>query len=383
MSNARARLRCLPACRPASLPATPVEGALAQTTRPRQGPLAGCSWYPGAHRPACSVRACCCVSWHKACRNGGHCARAWLLAAGCCAHTRRLAVSRRRSASLRAQEGQLQPSPVCDRGRWVQIAALTKLLSGGGSGGASTRPASQQASKPAPGRDHAASCARCPCLTNPSKQSRRRPWCSLVLHQAPIPQPPARHCFLASPAVLALCDPESRIPAFHGPAHSSAPPSCLPLRASSLSSPPSWPGGALPGSRLRLIAYLHQTPSIRSRITAAAPLDGHCTCHERWPRLPCCCLTAPLLHCRSLCALTPSRAASGCCDDTALHSSSHPFQPSWSRVKEGANHGRPGLLVTAPGHCPCTCLQVLVHSAASRVLLPSAASARITHTRES
>ena len=72
-----------------------------------------------------------------------------------------------------------------------------------------------------------------------------------------------------------------------------------------------------------------------------------------------------------------SRAASGCCDDTALHSSSHPFQPSWSRVEEGANHGRPSTLVTAPGNSPCTYPQVLVHCA-SRVLLSPRESRTIT-----
>lgn len=93
----------------------------------------------------------------------------------------------------------------------MQIAALTKLFSGGGSGGSDSPAQHQGTTKPL-----ALPVRACPCLTNPSVNNLALALgVQHLLRQAPIPLLPARHCFLASPAQLALCDPESRIPAFH------------------------------------------------------------------------------------------------------------------------------------------------------------------------
>lgn len=177
------------------------------------------------------------------------------------------------------------------------------------------------------------------------------PGVQVILRKAPIPLLPARHCLLASEALLALCDPESRIPAFHGFARTTAclcPRQLVPVAACRcIESAPDFLEGVL-AADVCALSYLHQTPGLRrSRIiVAAAPSTG------RAPRR-----TTPrpglkFLECCALFAAASSRAASGCCDDTALHSSSHPFQPSWSRVKEVANHGRPGRLALLPGTVP-------------------------------
>lgn len=91
-------------------------------------------------------------------------------------------------------------------------------------------------------RDDKAASSACPCLTNPSSEQfgTLALGVQVILRKAAIPLLPARHCFLASEALLALCDPESRIPAFHGSAHikcalltTARASSCLLLRVSS------------------------------------------------------------------------------------------------------------------------------------------------------
>lgn len=115
------------------------------------------------------------------------------------------------------------------------------------------------------------------------------PGVQVILRKAPIPLLPARHCFLASEALLALCDPESRIQHSSGSrAPRPASPrvsSCLSLRASSLRHT-SWRGPSRQKDVCAL-SYLHQTPGLRSSriiIFAAAPLDGWSTAtHDATP----------------------------------------------------------------------------------------------------
>lgn len=178
------------------------------------------------------------------------------------------------------------------------------------------------------------------------------PGVQVILRQAPIPLLPARHCFLASEALLALCDPESRIQHSSGSrAPRPASPrvsSCLSLRASSPRQT-SWEG-AIPADVCAL-SYLHQTPGSVAHASSSPPHPSTGRALRRTTRrsgLTFGSSSSAVLRLQT----ASSRAASGCCDDTALHSSSHPFQPSWSRVKEGANHGRPGKLAPLPGVFP-------------------------------
>ncbi|KAF1930271.1 uncharacterized protein M421DRAFT_3352 [Didymella exigua CBS 183.55] len=157
-------------------------------------------------------------------------------------------------AGSAAAEGQPQPSHAYLE-RWMQIPPLTKLFWGGGSGGSDSNPALRQPSVPVSSRarDKAASSA-CPCLTNPSsEQFGPSLGVQVILREAPIPLLPARHCFLASEALLALCDPESRIPAFHGFPRTTAYPRQLVPVAACIESAPGHPERGPPGRRLRLI----------------------------------------------------------------------------------------------------------------------------------
>ncbi|KAF1361859.1 hypothetical protein EJ07DRAFT_154062 [Lizonia empirigonia] len=113
------------------------------------------------------------------------------------------------SASLQAQEGQLQPSHVrVLRALGADLAPRQAVFGWWQRGGSDSNPSLHQGATTKP-------------LALPVRALPTPPVDNLalevqvVLCSAPIPLPPARHCFLASAALLALCDPESRILAFH------------------------------------------------------------------------------------------------------------------------------------------------------------------------
>ena len=174
------------------------------------------------------------------------------------------------------------------------------------------------------------------------------PWCLRLLAQGSNPAASCTTLFPGFTSLLALCGPESRTPApapaFHGPAHTrprlylryliARVSSCLPPLLLRRICCDLRPGGAL-----RLIAYLHQTPGIRrSRIiaaaAAAAPRDGPRTRPQdsaqhrtRGRRRSACTDSLPSVCCLSCVASLLARCGR-MLENTALHSSSQPFQPS-------------------------------------------------------
>jgi hypothetical protein len=234
----------------------------------------GCSEYPGQQTPpscpACMSSLLPCVLAQGACRNG----RLVGFGGGLRTDEQRAFIIKACSAqAYRRRRGNCSQATSASEGagrRSHRSPSSLRVVAEGGS---------TQPQPPAPGATTKTLTLLVRALPTPPANNLAL-GVQVILRKAPIPLLPARHCFLASEALLALCDPESRIPASHGSAHFQCAlltiarvSSCLLLRASS---PHQTWRGALPGSCLRLIAYLHQTPSIRrSRITvAAAPLDG-------------------------------------------------------------------------------------------------------------
>jgi hypothetical protein len=99
------------------------------------------------------------------------------------------------------------------------------------------------------------------------------PGVQVILRKAPIPLLSARHCFLASKALLALCDPESRIQHSSGSrAPRPASPrvsSCLSLRASSTRQT-SWRGPSRQTS-----APYHTSTKLRASVAHASSSPPH------------------------------------------------------------------------------------------------------------